>query len=294
MGVFQAVASGFSTAAKSIKLWLLLVIISFVIMAVSIPIIIATFGPNAFQAGGAGPSPADVGPGGIAIFVIMIIVAIVVQVFLNAGTVGTLKDTVKSGSLNLGGFVANAKKLFVKFLIFGIVMFLIMALAMVVFILLGGVIGAIGNQVNILGIVLGLILFVIFAAVAVLLGSYGSLGPIVIAAEDKGLGEAMSKALAFLKANFWKVLGLLIVLLAIFGIAMFVMFVLFFVIGLVLGVSSGGAAIGGGTELTINIVSRVIWNLVGTYLTLIFISSLISYYLGNAGSTQAAGTAPQA
>jgi len=287
MGVFEAIKNGFSVARKNLKLWLLLVVISFVLMAVSVPIAMAVLGPEAFQPGAAAPTPTDLGLGGGIVFGAMVIAMVLVQIFVNAGTVGCIKNAVKTGSLNLANFVENAKKFFVRFFLFSIAMLIIMAIIFIALLLIGGLAGIIGNKVAILGGLLGIITFVAFVAAAICAGLYGAMGPIVIAAEDKSLIESMTKCLDFVKEKLWKIIALGLMFALMFLAVMAIMFIVFFAVGLVLGASGGAEGLSQGAQVTINLLSRILWNLAGTYLTIVFVSSMMSYYLGNSAGTEA-------
>ena len=214
MGVFVALKNGFVTILKNLKLWVLLVVISIVVMVLSIPFLQLILGPDVFKPGFT-PLPAT--PGQLpkinwAAFIPFMIIGLLLQVFINAGSLGSIRDIVRTGSLNLSNFVTHAKKFFARILIFGIVMILIMLLIGVVFSFLAAIAGAVGKAVAPIGVLLGVLLIICGLGVLVLVGTYGSIGPAVIVSEDRGIGDGLTTAYSFLKKKLWSSIGLAVLL----------------------------------------------------------------------------------
>ena len=267
MGILQALKNGFGAISKNIKLLALMIVISIVIMVISIPMVIAVFGQAVFQPG-VQPTPEQMRNVNWALFVPFILLMILIQTFVNAGVVGSIKDIIKTNSFNLGNFLTHAKSLFVRFILFTVLVLIIMLVAGVVMTLIGAIIGAIGNAVAIIGAILGILLALLAIVVFVFLGIFGSLGPVVIAAEDTGTVAAMGKAVAFIKANKVKVVGLSVIL-----------WIGFVLIAIINNIS---AAFG-----PLAIVIQIVMSVVNIYLSLAYIASFMSLYLGTAGGAQA-------
>jgi len=274
MGVFQALQNGFISVAKNIKLWLFIVAINVVLMLISYPVMALVFGRAGFQPG-VNPTPEQMASVNWPVFVIFIILMALVQTFVNSGTVGCVKDIIKTGTLDLGKFVEYASRFFMRFLGFTVLLLLIMVGVGIIFALLGSLAGVLGNAAAFIGIIFGIILAVIGIAVFALLGIYGSVGPVVIVADDKNLMESLGAAFNFVKAKLGALLGLAALLWLMF-------FAVYFVNNILVAIGS--------TAFVLQIVLSFIVSLANIYLSLVYITSFMSFYLGDRPGASASVT----
>lgn len=275
MKILDAVKTGFTSIAKNIKLWILLAVISLVLMVVSIPILVAIFG-QAVPQPGVTPTPEQMANVRWGLFIPFVLVMVLLQTFINAGVVASVKDIIKNAGLNLSKFVTYAKKYFLRILSFGLIMLLAILALSVVFGFLGAIVGAIGNAVGALGAILGFLLAVLGLAVLIFVVIYGSFGPVVIVAEDKSVVKSLKAVLDFMKPRLLKTAGLAAIL--------WIIFIVVAMINNFLTFQGGGVAL----------VAQIITNVINIYLSLVYIASFMAFYLGNAGSAPSSSRATQA
>lgn len=263
MGVIQAIINGFTLVAKNFKLWGLMAVIAIGLMIITIPAITAIFGSAAGLQPGIAPTPEDMAGINWFLLILFVIVMALVQTFINAGAVASIRDIIKTDTLNLGNFLPYAKKFFVRFILFGLVLVLIMLGIGLILALLMMIVGLIGNAVTFLGVVLGAVLFIAVLAVLILIGVCGTFGTVIIVCDDVGVIKALGKAVDFVKGKLWKAVGLLLILVVIMIILSWI--------------NNALAAQGGPTGM----LSQVIIGLINIYLGLVLTASFMSFYLGN-------------
>jgi len=263
MGVFQAIKSGFTVIANNLKLWVLYIGISVVLALITIPLVIAAFGGLSVFQPGFEPSPEFWSNINWSLFIVVIIVSVILQTFINAGITGVIRDIVKTNSLNLNDFIKHGKSFFMRFLMFGLLMLGIALLFFIALMLIGTLVGLIGNAVGALGALLGIVLFIVFVVVVILLAVYGSIVPIAIVAEDKNVFESMGLGLNFIKDRLGKTVSLTLTLMVIF---------------LLVGAINNFLSAQGGA---IALLSMIVIGLINVYLSLVYPASFMSFYLGN-------------
>ena len=264
MGVFEAIGKGIGLVAKNPKLFLLMIVISVVLILAGIPLLIAIFGPATMQAGGGAALTAEqLSKINWGLFILFILVSTIAQIFVNSGLVGLIKDMVKTGGCKLGNMLGHAKKYFLNFLLFAVIMMLVVAVIVLIIAILGIIAGAIGSKIAAIGVILGIIAGIIALAALVLMGIYGSFGPVVIVSEDKKALEAIKSIAGFLKGKMWKSIGL--------GTSYWAILILITVVNNLI-VGAGGA---------MAVVVQIISGLLNMYISLAYIASFMYFYNGN-------------
>lgn len=267
MGVFNALKSGLSIAAKNLKLWGVLIVINVILFILAIISMVAIMGPSMVNPANAANPPQPTASQ-IAGMIIVVIIGFLVQLFINAGVVGSVRDAVKTGSAKLGDFLKNCNKYFVRFVIFSLLMLAVVIVFGLIAAVLIGIIAALAKSAAVVAVMLGVILAVAGLILIVILGLYGSLVPIVIVSDEKNVMGSVGNAANLIKAKLWPTLGLAMIYWAIFLLLAFVNYI----------ANMSGLA-------SVSIVSQVIVSLLNIFLSLAFVGSFMKYYLA-AGAAQ--------
>lgn len=246
MGIGDLIKKGFGAATKSKPLVLLLFGFGLIWNLINIPL------AGQIQEGNTGVSFS---------IVALSIIFILLSIFMQAGTLGYVRDVVKSGQSTLGAFKESGMKYYLRVLALGI----IVGLLVVVLFAIGAIIFLVlGNAPNLLKAIVGTLLF-IAGMVAVL---FLFLAPYAAVADDAPVFDALKSSVDVVKNYFWRIfltgLALLLVLFA-FG------FVLGLIIGLLTTVLAGTAG---------QVVSSFLSSLLNAFFGVVVTGTFMTLYLG--------------
>lgn len=250
MSIFGCIGKGFSIAKSSLPLVLVLFVFGFVWSLINLPF---------------------VGPDGVAqpttISAILGVLFIFISIFVQAGSLGYVRDVAKQGSSNFGAFTQSGTKNYLRLLGLGIIVGLIM-LILVVLAVLGFVAGGDQTQPSPIGVALAVILAVLGAIVLLFL----FLSPYAVVVDGKGVIASLKTSAGLVKRNFLKVLGVGVIL-VLLG------FVIGFVLGLLMGVLAGALQGRAG-----QIVGGLISSGINAYLGVLTTGAFMALYLSTSES----------
>jgi len=260
MGVMEAIKKGFSVATKNLGLVLVLFVFNAIWNLVSIP-----FMPKP----GETPTPQATG-----MAVIFSVLFILISIFVQGGALGTVKDYIKEGKAALGKFASYGLKYYLKLLVLGILIVLIIAVVGLVAALIVAATVPLNNAV----------VTVIAAIIAIALGAVGLyyillliLSPYTLVCDDSGVFDAMKKSLRVVRKALGRII-LLLVLLVLISLG----------IGFIVGFAAGLIAI----ALPVT-VGQVIIGLVNSafngYLGIVLMASFMAIYLALSEKEKTAG-----
>ncbi len=265
MGVFNALKNGFSVAAKNLKLWGVLVVINVILFILAIISMVAIMGPAMVNPANAANPPQPT-TSQIVGMIIVVIIGFLIQLFINAGVVGSVRDAVKAGAVKLGDFFKYANKYFVRFVLFSLLMLAVVIVFGIIAALIIGLISALAKSAAAVAAIIGIILGIVGLIILVILGLYGSLVPVIIVSEEKNVGGSISNAAKFLGKKFWATLGLALLY-----------WIMFLLLAFVNYISNLGGVV------AVSIASQIVVSLLNIFLSLAFIGSFMKYYLAGAG-----------
>jgi hypothetical protein len=249
MGIGESIKKGFGTANKSTSLILLLFVFSLIFNLISV-----FMTPPQAVAPATAPPPA---PG----LIVAGIIFIFMSIYFQAGSMGFLRDLLKSGSASLVNFSSTGSKYYVRLLLLGIVVSLVIA----VFVLLAALATAFltGNLAA-----LGVALAIFFGALGLYFVIMLFLSPYVAVVDDKGVAESLKLSMKLVKKNVLPLLGVALLLILIgFGI------------GLILGVVLAGLSF----LIKVGMVSQVVFaffsSLMNAYLGVVVTAAFMAFYL---------------
>ncbi|MBI3316115.1 MAG: hypothetical protein HYZ87_03985 [Candidatus Omnitrophica bacterium] len=243
MGIIESIKKGFSVARHSLDLLVVLSLFSFVWNLINLYI-----APNLET-----PAPPVQFSAGIVIASILFILA---SIFMQAGSLGYIRDHVKSGSAALSGFTASGAKYYAPLFILG----LIIAAIVVAFVLVAALVTAFLN--NVIGVILAVVIagVGIYAALLLFLAPYG-----VVARDHKAM-VALKESIQLVRANILKILGIGAILILI-G----------FAIGLVTGIVFGLLSAAQG--LVFKAIFALVSSVLNGFLGIVVTGSFMSFYL---------------
>lgn len=254
MKVMEAISKSFSVAGKSFGLLAILFVFN----------VIWNLSPIPFLGNIQDTAKMKISP---PIFILSAIF-ILLNIFIQAGVFGVLKDTIApEGKSSLGNFAKYGGKFYMRLFSLGLVILLGIALA----VLIVGVLFSIGAIVKnvIITIITGAI-GIILAVVALYYIFLLFLSPYVLVIDDSGIFKAMKNSISFVKKNMWK-MSAMSSLLVLIGLGMG------FIVGVVSGILS--LAIKG---TAFQIITSVITGAVSSYITVVISAALMLYYSVNA------------
>jgi hypothetical protein len=268
MGVMEAIKKGFSLAAKSMNL--ILVVFIFNLIWNVLGVFFAPAPPAAVPGEAVAP---EVNP----VWVILSILFILLSIFIQGGILGVVRDLVKQGILKIGKFINYGKKYYLRLLGLGLLIMLII----LVIGLIAAIIVAIGAPTG-NSVVIGItsILALIVGAVGLYVMLLLFLAPYIMVADDLGVIEAMKKSIDIVRRNLLKVLGLAVMLVLIaFGMG--------FVLGVVTGIIS--VAMPG---IVTQMLTAILTSGLNAYVGILMTASFMSFYvaMANIGRTQQGAT----
>ena len=250
----ETVKTGFNIASKSKNLVIVMFAFAFIWNLINIPF-------------NAQLQEANVG----ASFAVMVLsfLFIAISIFMQAGSLGYVHESIKTGQSSLANFKVCGKKFYLRVLgisaLVGLFIVILSVLAALAF-LLGG------ENLNAISIVLGLIIaaFGIYGVLLVFLAPY------ILVADDSKVVDSIKTSIAIVKSNFIRVIGI--------G---FVLLLLGFVVGLVLGMIFGllGGILQGAAG---QVVFGFLGSLVNAYLGVVVTAAFMTYYLSLKSSSETA------
>ena len=248
MGIIEAVKKGFGLSIKQVNLIVLFFIVNAVMGLVSMPF----------------ANPENAGqPPVVAASLAISFVFFLIFVFLQGGALGILKDVYKQGSGAFSNFVSYGKKFYMRILGLFLLYIVIALIVVLLLALLGSGLLAIADNAFMRGFVAAIaIVFMFLAIVELIFPIY------IIVCEDTGVISALLKGLKMSWDNFWKVLGLFIVL-AVIAI------IIGLLVGLVTGLVTFPLPFTAG-----QVVLTIVNSLVQSFIAIFMWVSFMGYYLG--------------
>jgi hypothetical protein len=245
MGITEAIAKGFGTAKKNLGLIGVLFAFGFIFSLITLFVAPPNPDPNA------PPSPATVVTG---------IVFLFVMIFLEAGKMAYVRDYLKTGSAAMANFTAGGAKYYLKLLLLGLVISLIVG----VLIMLAGLCAAFLQGLPAVGVVLA----ILFGALAFYFLVTFFLSPYAAVVDDKSIGDSLKTSTKLVKRNILTLLGITLLLVVIgFGI------------GLILGAVLAGVSFLVKAEMPTQVIFSVLSSFVNAFLGVAVTGSFMSFYL---------------
>lgn len=248
MNIGEAISKGFGTAKKSVSLVLLLFVFGFIFSLLN------TFlnPQTAAGAEAAPPSP---------IMIVIGVVFIFLTIFIQAGSMGYVRDLLKSGNANLGSFTSSGGKYYLRLFLLGLVVSLVVG----VFVLLAALsVAFLRDALAPVGVILAIFLGALGVYFVILL----FLSPYAAVVDEKGVGESIKISMKLVKKNILTLLGMSVLLILIgFGI------------GMVLGAILAGISILIKTGMASQVVFALLSSLVNSFLGIVVTAAFMSFYL---------------
>ncbi|MBI4352641.1 MAG: hypothetical protein HY593_01820 [Candidatus Omnitrophica bacterium] len=257
MGIGESLTKGFSVSVRSGVLFFVLFIFGFVFNLINV---------LAFQNP---PSPEPKTSTLVAAFSIGV-VFILLSIYVQAGTLGYIRDRVKLGSVNFSTFFSSGAKYYVRLFLVGLLVALIVGALLV---LAGLVAALLTGKLSVLGIALAILIAALGIYLVVLL----FFAPYIVVAGDQPAWASIKQSVAFVRKNILPILGIAI-LLVLIGL----------VIGVLLGLISGLTAVaikGVASQMVFAFLS----SLVNAFLGILVTATFMNFYFG-----RTTGAAPQA
>jgi len=251
MGVMEAVKKGFALSAKLMNVILVFFVFNVVIGLISLPL------ANPARAGN---------PGIIAVSIISSILFFLVFIFLQGGALGLVKDQIKTASSSMAQFTDYGKKFYVRILVLLLLYILIAIGIVLVLSLISAGILLLGDNIGTRSIVATLVTVAAIVAITLLIYPIYS-----IVVDDIGSLAALKKGVATAKSNFWKTLGLFVVLLV---ISLLISLIIGFIVGLIT------------VPLAVNIsqiIIAIVNAAVQSYIPIVMMIAFMSFYMSLVG-----------
>lgn len=252
MGIVQAIKKGFVTVNKLMPVVGIFFVFNALVSLISLPL----------------TDPARAGqPGTMVVSVVSSIIFFLVFIFLQGGALGMVKNSIKTGGSSLANFMDYGKKFYVRIL--GLLLVYIILAILIVFVL--GLISAglllIGDNTFTRALVA-----VIVTAASLALITFLIYPIYALVADDIGPIDALKRGFTASKENFWKTLGLFLLLLII-------SLVISFIIGALIGIVT--VPVGPGVS---QVVVAVVNAAVQSYIPLVMMVAFMSMYLALSSS----------
>ena len=249
MGIGESVKKGFGAAKKSMSLVTLLFVFGFIFNLVTV-----FLGPKP-PAPGAQPVPPS------PILIVAGVLFIFLSIFLQAGSMGYIRELIKTGSAKMSSFSASGGKYYVRLLLLGIVVSLIIG----IFVLLA----ALGYTFLKESMApLGIAIAIFFGALGIYFVIMFFLSPYAAVVDEQGVGASLKLSMKLVKKNILTLLGLSAVLIVIgFGI------------GLVLGALMAGLTYLVKQETASQVVFAFFSSAVNAYLGIVVTAAFMNFYL---------------
>ncbi|MBI4432991.1 MAG: hypothetical protein HY592_05895 [Candidatus Omnitrophica bacterium] len=204
------------------------------------------------------------------ISIVVLVIAtvfVLLSVFMQAGSLGFVREKVKTGTASLATFTASGGKYYWTLFVIGLMVSLVIG----IFVLLAVLAAAALNQSDIAAVIAAVIISGIGIYIVLLM----FLAPYIAVSEDKKAIASIRQSIGVVRKNILRVVGLALLLV-----------VIGFVIGLVLGALF--AVLSGAMPGTISqVLFAVLSSFVNSYLGVLVTAAFMSFYLGLTTSTQA-------
>jgi len=245
MRIGESVSKGFAVAKKSTVLVLLLFVFGFLFSLLNLFLV-----PSASDAAQA-PSPALIAVAGVFIFI---------TIYFQAGSMAFVRDLVKTGSANLGNFNAGGGKYYLRLLMLGLAVSLIIG----VFVLLAALTVSLLQSLPVVSVPLA----ILFAALGIYFVVMLFLSPYAAVVDEMGVKASIKLSMKLVKKNILTLLGISVVMILIgFGI------------GLVLGAILAGVSFVIKAEMASQVVFALLSSLVNAFLGVFVTAAFMSFYL---------------
>lgn len=250
--VMDAVKKGFGVATKNLGLVSILFVFNLIWNLASIPLAAAT---------GAGTQTPQLNIGVLLFSILFILISIFVQ----SGSMGTVRDYIKEGRAKLAGFAAYGLKYYLRILSIGvIIMAIIVAVALIAALIVAATAPVKNTAITAVAAILAIIIGAIGLYFVVLL----MLSPYILVCDEAGVINSMKKSVATVRKALGGVLLLLLVIILIsLGIG--------FLIGFITGILSAMIPTQAG-----QIVMAVVNSLFNGYIGIVMMAAFMSFYLG--------------
>ncbi len=247
MGIFEAIKKGFVQASKLMSLVLIFFIFNVVIGLISLPL----------------TNPANAGnPAIVAVSIISSILFFLVFIYLQGGALGTVNDQLKTGSSSLAQFTGYGSKFYVRILGLLLIYLLIAIGIVLVLSLISAGLLLLGDNAVMRSLVALIVTIVAVGVITLLIYPIYS-----IVVEDIGAIAALKRGILVAVKNFWRTLGVFIVLLLVS-----------LVISLVVGFLAGLITIPLG-DIASRIILSIINAAVQSYIPIVMMVAFMSFYL---------------
>lgn len=248
MGIGEAISKGLGVAKKSMNLVLVLFVFGAIFNILNVFLAPAPV---------PGAEPAPPSPAMIAIGILFVFLTIYTQ----GGSMAYVRDSVKSGSATLASFTAGGGKYYIKLLLLG----LLVALVVGVFVLLAAVLtGFLSTLVPFLTVPVAILLAALGIYFVVLL----FLSPYAAVVDEQGVGASVKLSMKLVKRNILKLVGIsALVILIGFGI------------GLVLGAILAGVSVVVKAQQPVQLVFAVLGSFVNAWIGVFVTAAFMHFYL---------------
>ena len=246
MSIGESIKKGFAITKKSGSLIVLLLVFSFIFNLIQVFLAPATTDPAT------PPPPALILAGAIFIFL---------SIYFQSGSMGFVRDLIKTGSASLSNFRASAGKYYIRLLLLGIVVSILIG----VFVLLAALsMGFLKDKLAPVGVILA----IFFGALGIYFVILLFLAPYAVVVDEKGVGESIKISTKLVKKNILVLLGLSLLLVLIgFGI------------GLVLGGILAGVSYLIKAQTVTQVIFALLSSVVNAYLGVAVTGAFMNFYL---------------
>lgn len=264
MGVFEAVKKGFSVAMKNLGLVLILIVFNLIWNLASIPLT----RQGVTIAKGAAPTPQ------LTLAALLFsMLFVLVSIFVQGGALGLVRDYIKAGKMNLGGFASYGLKYYLRFLGLGLIIILIIGIVALIAALIIAATAPLNNTV----------VTVIATIIAIIIGAVGLycvllliMSPYSLVGDELGIIGSMKKSIEVVRKAVGRVLLLLVLLILIsLGIG--------FLIGFLTGLITVAMPVGAG-QVVIGVVNSIF----SGYLGIVMMAAFMAFYLALTGKEKPA------
>ncbi len=257
MGIFESIKKGFSVACSSLPVVGVTFIFGLIFNLINLAI-----GPQA-DAPNAPPSPA---------MIVSAILFIILTIFMQAGSMGYIRDSIKQGRAAFSVFVQSGIKNYIRIFILSMIIALIIFIFAVLAAVAGGLLTKISQPAAIAAVIA---IFLVGIFILVLL----FFAPYIAVNESKGVIASLGDSVKLVRANKLKVVLISVILIAIVFAA-------------------GRLIIGAGVDLLSRvipadagkIVIAVSSSLASAFLGLFWNASFMSFYLSRSTPLVSEGT----
>lgn len=260
MGVIGAIKKGFGVATKSMGLVLVLFLFNWIGNLLSM-----MFTP----AIPAAEAPAAMPPAMTGAALIFSILFILISIFVQGGTLGLVRDAMKTGSMKLGSMAQYGAKYYIRLLGVGVLIVLVLAIVSVIAALLIALTAPLNNVIVTTIAVAVAVIIVVAAALKYFIPL--TLAPYAVVCEEKGVIASMKRGLELVGKPFSKVLTLLLLIVALVLIAL----AIGFIVGLLVGLISVALPAQAGRIVMVTVSSAV-----NGYLGLVVTAAFMAFYFG--------------